>query len=1388
MQKYYENTSISNICGSVIYEADYEYDVLNNAINAFVALQESMRLQLCVKDGKIEQYAVDVEYENFPFVEFQDTESFRRHALDMAKTPMNLVNHKLYRIEVICINGKKGMLVCLNHIIADAWSFSVLARMVDHYCSSPIDNQAFGYKAFVERECSYLLSKRYTKDKEFWENTFQENYDVCSIKPEAASAVLPTAEMFCSGIGCRFSERIRLYCADNAISSAVLFECALFVYLSKLNPENKNIVIGNVVLNRSTLDEKSAVGMFVSTIPMKVAVSQNMTVSELLAHIIQMHTKMLRHQKYPYSQISEYVHKKHGIDSLYQVMFSYQNAQTGIHAVTEWYSNGYSEVPFSIHIDDRDNTMEYKITIDYQTEIFRREEIEYIYKRLLYVLEQIISNSVTFIDEINIVPKGEFQKLIYDFNDTAVAYSRDKCIHELFTEQAKRMPNKIALVFEGEKFTYQKLDEMSNSLAHYLREKKGVKPNDIVPIIGKRSWHIIVAMLGVLKAGGAYVPIESDYPKDRIKYILYDTNARTVLHFGCGRSEIIGVDLSQFDYSYDTSCIDNVNSIFDCCYMICTSGTTGLPKEVMICHLGILNYLNFYNQIIKSSQVNTILSVNSICFDAFIDESLAPILTGVCVYLANSEQSLFSDSFLELLNRSEPIDAFSMTPAKFRMLFGNLIKSGFYGKYKLLLFGGEVLLSSDYFNASLLGFEKIFNTYGPTETTVGVSFKQVIDVKDITIGKPIANTQFYVLDRNRKLLPIGIAGELCISGDSVGNGYLNNQELTLEKFIPNPFIEGKTMYCTGDLARWRTDGEIEYLGRIDTQIKIRGLRIELGEIESVMSSFDGIIMCAVTDKRDKDNRQYLIGYYTADSEIDEKCLRKHLSAKLPKYMVPNYFVRLDTMPMTVSGKIDSKNLPMPDFSQGKSEFVAPRNETERKLCTLMSQLLKVEDIGITDDFFELGGDSLAAMAFIAEAHNNGIEITLQDLYDHPTIESLIEKRKTKRLFSAEQFSRYVEVLKRSKTVGEVHSKKTLGNVLLTGATGFLGAHLLDALIKQESGKVYCLVRSKEKFIDTLHYYFGELYDDNDRIIPLSGNITDEHLQDILPRDLQTIIHAAANVKHYGDDSEFGKVNVGGTKNLIVFANAINAKLIYISTISVSGNTLVDADAPFQAEKEMRFDETSLYIGQSLENVYIRSKFEAECAVLDAVIDGLDAKIVRIGNLTNRTSDYKFQPNYENNAFLTRICAGLKLGIFPEYLLPMRVEFSPVDETAKGIIFIAQYAKQQTIFHLNNNRQILFSRLIEVFQKLGMQINVVSGNEFHDKLEEMNRDSSTRYIYEAFQNDMDQDGKLIYESKILVVNDKTLCFLHETGFKWSEIDFDYIKGYIDYFRGIGILEV
>ncbi len=1416
LQKYYSDTAIANLCGAIFYQEKRNSVLLQQAIRQFIQTQSGLRLQFCEENAPM-QYVSEEADKNIPVMIFKSMEEFDRYAEKFAKMPMELTHSPMYRFIVFEVGNKSGILVVLSHLISDAWTFGLMANQVDAAYSKLAGNANLllieaDYAEYISAEDTYLKSGRYTKDKSFWEEKYASCPEKSWMKLCSAPSVSAKAKRITKVLSVSLEKKINEYCRTYPVTQAVLFETAMITYLSKVNPNNQSITIGVPVLNRSNVKEKTVAGMFVSTMPLTIKVEKEMTVLELARQITKGHMDIFRHQKYPYAYILKFLRERQNFSgNLYEVMVSYQNAKTDIGADTKWYSNGYSEVPFVLHIDNRDENDSHTVNVDYQVEVFREErEVEYIIERLEYILVQIVENSNKQIGDISIVPNKEKEKLICEFNDTYIEYPKEKCVHELFMEQAHRTPEKIALVFEDKKFTYRELDEMSNSLAHFLREK-GVHPNDIVPIIAKRSWHVIVAMLGVLKAGGAYMPVDPSYPEDRIKVMMEIAKSRIALIYKYeNKLNIESIDLSAFDYTQNVLAVDNVNYSEDTVYVIFTSGSTGMPKGITICHYNVVNYSDDNNNNvcykIIQNQYDSIVSVTNIIFDIFITESILPLLNGLCIYFAN-DREIASQEKLSLFFQKNKIDVIQTTPTKMKSYMLEKNKIAYLKSLKAIILGGEMFPRDLYYEMKRYTNAHIYNIYGPAETTVWSTNAEVTN-DDITIGKPIANTQIYILDKDSNPVPIGVAGELCIAGAGVGKGYLNRPELTAEKFVPNPFAteenhHGKIMYHTGDLACWRADGEIEYLGRIDTQVKIRGLRIELGEIESVMSSFKGIQFTAVADKRDENNRQYLVGYYTADEDlmIDEKKLRQYLGMKLPKYMIPNYFMRLKKMPMTPSGKTDRKNLPIPDFTVQISEYIAPETEQKEKLCHLMEKLLHAERIGVDDDFFELGGDSLSAIEYVAKAHSLGVDFALQNVFDYPTVRQLCnflnDGVTDKVQYSSANFDKYQCIFEQN-VINEqfVPKKRSLGNVLLTGATGFLGAHILDQLMKEETGKIYCLIRSSKaedirgRLQETLKYYFQDKYNEEfgRRIIPVIGDIELKGLAEQMLSDVQTVIHTAVSVKHYGSYTYFHKVNVEGTQHVIDYAKSVGAKLIHISTLSVSGNSMADDFTVYRSEQEKFFYETSFYIGQPLDNVYIHSKFEAEKRVYDAMLEGVDAKVIRVGNLTNRASDFKFQPNYKENAFLTRVKAILEFGLFPDYLMELYSEFSPIDLTAEGVVKIAQYADKQTVFHLNSNRVIYFERFLEIVHELGISMKVVDGATFNNELQKTIRNTATEYIFEAFQNDMDEQERLMYDSNIRIKNEFTLWFLKKTGFAWNETDLDYIKGYIDYFRSIGYLEV
>ncbi|MBP1551080.1 MAG: amino acid adenylation domain-containing protein, partial [Oscillospiraceae bacterium] len=524
-------------------------------------------------------------------------------------------------------------------------------------------------------------------------------------------------------------------------------------------------------------------------------------------------------------------------------------------------------------------------------------------------------------------------------------YAKDKCIHQLFEEQVERIPDKVALVASDKKLTYRKLNEEANRIAHSLIEK-GVGKGDIVGLMLPRKSYLLSALFGILKTGAAYLPIDMELPKERIEYMCKDTNAKLVV------SEENITSLLNTD---NTSNPDVNISNDSLCYCIYTSGSTGQPKAVMARHRNVVNYIsknehNIFGKIIKED-FEAIVSISTCSFDIFVTETIATLVNGLRVVLADEQECRNQYALNRLLTR-EKGQFLQTTPTKLKALTKEPNQREFLKNVKAILLGGEAMEQSYLDELKELTEAKIYNIYGVTEVPIWSAFADTDTFKDeITIGHGIANTQMYVLDKYLNPTPIGVMGELCIAGDSVSMGYLNNPELTAEKFVDNPFGNGK-LYKTGDHAYWREDGNLVFIGRKDFQVKIRGLRIELGEIESAIQTIDGIERAVVVVRKDKEDRQLLCAFYTG-TEINAKDFRIILSSKLPKYMVPHIFTHLDKMPMTASGKANRNALPEIDLENisTETEYVASVTNEETILTNAIESVLRIEKVSTLHNFF-----------------------------------------------------------------------------------------------------------------------------------------------------------------------------------------------------------------------------------------------------------------------------------------------------------------------------------------------------------------------------------------------------------------------------------------------------
>ena len=1383
--------AIAVICGSMLVHGKKDLSKIKKAVNELYRLNVALRIRIVETDGEVSQTVCEYAEQDFNVLCFDNKAELDTYADDYAKKPLDFYGN-LCEINIVTLPEQYGLLIKLHHIIGDAWTLSLLGTQFNKLMNGE-EVEAFSYADYVESENTYIQSKRYEKDKAFFLEQFKRCDEVTYLSEKQIDSLNACRKTFV--VGKEQTSIINTYAQQKGTSAFMLFTAALSTYINRIKMNTERFYIGTAVLNRSGVKENNTVGMFVNTAPMLIELDNSKSFAENLSAIEYTAFSVFRHQKYNYGDVLSTIRKEFNFtEKLYDTMISYQNATvTGADIETTWYHSGSQSESLQIHIDDRDNEGIFRIHYDYLTDKFTENEIERIHQHICNLLFDAINNDSKKLYELNILSADEKQKLLYEFNDTAVDYPRDKCVHQLFEEQVEETPDKVAVVACDKTLTYFELNKEANKIANALI-KTGVKKNDIIAFQVTRKSDLIGLMLGILKTGSSYMPIDPNYPQDRVDYMVKDSGATL-----CINDQMLK-ELLECDRSENPAIYNSKEERF---CILHTSGSTGLPKGAAIKHMNMVNFI--YSNLYLLDGIENIIAINTVTFDVFEMDTIFALVTGVTCVLASEEQQFNQSSFEQMMARYENC-LFWATPTKITNYINNSKTGDFFKHINCYVVGGEILKPELLDTIRQLNPNvSIYTVYGPTETLIYSTLVDVSKTNDITIGHPIANTQIYIVDQYMQPTPIGAIGELCIAGDGVGSGYINRPDLTKEKFIDNPFGEGK-LYKTGDLVYWREDGNIAYIGRNDFQIKIRGLRVELGEIEKIVCSIEGISQAIIVVRKNNEGRQFICAFYTG-KEVDAKDIRNYIGKKLPKYMLPHIFTHLDEMPLTSSGKINRKALPEIDLENiaNDTEYVAPQTQIQKELCKLIELVLGTTPVGIADDFFDLGGDSLKAIEFVSKAHNEGIYFNLQNVFDYPTVKELCEciENGDKQVvsFANVNFTGVNKVLEKNKTEYITALQKTnVGNILLAGATGYLGIHILADFLDNDNGIAYCLVRGKDKIDSTkrlqdlLNFYFGDKYADMHRIEAICADLqkdnfdlTDAEYGELLGK-VDTVINCAASVKHYGSYKYFYEANVETTKRMIAFCKEADAKLIHTSTLSVSGNSFGDEFNGVTSENELHFYESSLYIEQPLENVYARSKFEAEKVVLDAMANGLPANIMRMGNLTNRLSDGVFQKNYESNAFLQRVKGVLELGMFPDYLMDLYAEFTPIDEAANAVMTITRhFSTEQTVFHINSIKVLYFDKLFKHFNDLGFKVDIVDGAIFTEALRKTAEQTGTAHIFETFINDMNENDQLNYDSNIRIENDFTVEYLKQLGFEWSDIGMDYLRKYVEYFKKIGYLE-
>ena len=1406
-----EDNTVYNVTGGILVDKILDEQRIKNTINEIITRHATLRTQfVMVNNELVQEINENIELE-IPV--YRNTEKEIESILANFSKPFKLEKAPLMRAEIHFIDNKRTLLmVDFHHIIIDGTGINNFINEFEKiYKGEKLKELPIQYVDYSVWENKINKSSTIEKIEEYWINKFKDckfsqlnlpyDYKISANREYKGNRISKTIDE-------ESFKAIEEYARKVGVSQYMLFVSAFFILLYKYTGQN-DITVGTPTANRDKLEIKEMIGMFVNNLVLRGKINSEDTVYSFFKDMKEQILDDLSNQTYPFDMLV----KKLGIkgdnsrNPLFDVMFIYQNQEENEIKDGEIIeiNNQISKFNLSLEIKPKSHT----INIEYCTNLFKKQTIEKLFEHYMNVIDSIMADSNVKIKDIEIISEKEKNKILYEFNDTKMDYPKEKTVAQLFEEQVEKTPDNIAIVFEDEKLTYRELNEKSNQLANYLRNK-GIKPNDIIGIMLPRSLELLISILGVLKSGACYIPIDPTYPEKRIEYMLDNSQAKLVITTNelynnikfenkiCANSEEI--------LEENKKNLESINSPEDMSYLIYTSGSTGLPKGVILKHKSLSNlcaYLNYKVEFLKEEcEYKNIASVTTASFDIFIFETLVCLQKGLKIILANEDEQRIP-ALLDKLIKKNDAQIIQMTPSRMQIFIDNIEDIPNLCNLKYVTLAGEALPLKLRDELIRLGVKKVYNGYGPSETTVFSTFTDVTSSKEINIGVPLGNTQAYILDSDLKIVPIGVAGELYIAGDGVGKGYLNREDITKERYIKNPFIENSIMYKTGDVCKYNAKGELYYLGRADNQVKIRGLRIELEEIENRILEFPFIKKAKVV-KQVIGNREIISAYYVATRRIRISELRRHLIDTLPNYMIPSYFTALDAFSYTPNGKIDKNALPVPNgvLQNEKIKYIAPTTDLEVKLVSMWEEVLNTKPIGIKDNFFELGGDSILAMNLNIRLLKITDKIKYSDIFAYPTVAELAEKirsglEENKQEDLSNLNDKYREILNKNMNIPREIQRHQVNNVLLTGVTGYLGMHILEEFLKKEKGKIYVLIRKdpgstvKEKLLNKMHYYFEEKYDKyvDDRIIIVEGDIAkdgfglnQEELFE-LGNSVDSIINSAAKVSHYGSYLEFYNTNVKSVEKIIDFANTFNQKIYHISTLSVSGNSFVDQYYVEQAfEKEVEFCEKNLYIGQQLDNVYIRSKFEAEKRILDAILRGTDAYILRIGNLMPRLSDGKFQENIDENAYISRLKTFAKMGCIPDYLLNSYLEFTPIDSTAQAVLKIMQFSnKENRIYHVFNHNHVYIKDLIKIMSILNTKIEVIKNEEFKQKIKDILNSPKSDFLGTLI-NDLDKDLNLNYDSKIKLNSKHSIELLELYGFKWPKIEKKYIMNILKLIKG------
>ncbi|MCP3097315.1 amino acid adenylation domain-containing protein [Myxococcus sp. K15C18031901] len=1341
----------------------------------------------------------------------QRDEALQRCSATLARRPFDLSKGPLLRVTLVAMAPEdSGLLVTMHHIMTDGWSLGVFIRELSALYASRVRGQAEGLPPvsmqFAEaalREREWLAGEEGARERAHWKTRLEGLPPLqLPVDHAVSGATQHRGESVPVVLSSSLVEGLQRLAHQEGCSLFMVLQAAFAVLLHRYSGQ-LDFGVGTVTASRGGV-APDLIGFVANTLVLRCELSGDPSFSRWLTRVRETVLDAQDHQSLPFSEVVKVVgaSREGGLNPLVRACFTLENvpAPTLELPGARWsFLKGAPDgsvegvAKFELSLILAAGAQGLFGMLEYSREVFERATVERMVGHLGVLLEAVVAHPETPLSKLPLLTPEERAWLLANSHGPVLGVP-PACMHELIEAQVEQTPGAVAVVSGLTSLRYVDLNRRANQLAHHLR-RLGIRPESRVGLCMERTEDLVIGLLAILKAGGAYVPLDPAYPKERLALILEDaqvpvllTQQRLTPELPATRARVVCIDAERAAIADEPETNpERTTTPASLAYLIYTSGSTGRPKGVMIDHRNAVAFLRWALGVFSPRALSGTLASTSICFDLSVFELFTPLCCGAKVIVARNALELPD------LPAAEEVTLINTVPSA----MGALLRGGGVPRSVATVnLAGEALAGTLVDQLHALGHvQDVFNLYGPSETTTYSTFTRVERGQTPTIGRPVGNTQVYVLDVNREPTPMGVPGEVFIGGHGVARGYLGRPELTAERFVASPFDETSDarLYRTGDLARWLPDGQLEYLGRMDHQVKLRGFRIELGEIGATLLGHPGV-RDAVVVVRDEQLVAYVVGREGRAPAPAE--LRDHLKSRLPEYMVPFVFVGLDALPLTPNGKVDRAALPAPS-GQGLGEakgHVAPRTPSEGLLADIWRQVLRVERVGALDHFFELGGHSLLLYRVLVLARaRTGVDVPLRALLQSPTLEEMARtldaaKAGTLPVHDTLALMEADAVLDSALVPGAARPPRSgpARTVLLTGATGFLGAFLLEELCRKTQARILCLVRAASeeegrlrlrKNLERYALWREELAS---RIVPVRGDIAEPLLGlseaefQRLSEEVDAVYHNGALVNFIYPYESMRAANVHGTREILRLALRTRLKpLHYVSTVSV---------LPVGRALPIREDEP-LEGPASLVGGYAQSKWVAEKLVREASRRGLPVTLHRPGRVTGHSRTGA----WNTDDLVCRTLKGcVRLGSAPR--VEALLDVTPVDYVSSAIVDLSLRPEStgQT-FHLVNPHFVRADEMWSHLREFGYGLRILPYDEWLSELgHAAPADSELGDLFMFLQQVPPEDRSVGGPRMVVCDSGHTLKALGATGTPCPPADASLISTYLSALVGSGFL--